>query len=121
MNTLNQYGKQVLGMGRNLYLAGLGATALVYDQTRVTFDRFAERGSQVREKRANSDAPKAGPVVDLTNRVKDTAERATDRVRDGFTTVLTRFGVPTREEIQELNQSVEALTREVKKLPLEQA
>jgi polyhydroxyalkanoate synthesis regulator phasin len=42
-------------------------------------------------------------------------------VRDGFTTVLTRFGVPTREEIQELNQSVEALTREVKKLPLEQA
>lgn len=96
--------------GRDVWLAGLGAMALLEKQGRQTFETLVDRGKTFETKertmidRMWQDA--AGQVRALGTRVETT-------LQDTSRVMLQRFGIPSHDEIAALISRVEQLTAKV--------
>lgn len=96
-------GREMVGFGRDIWLAGLGALAVAGEETSELFDRLVESGEEF-EKRGRRE---------LTARQKQVAEAWDDRVYEPVMTGLRRLGVPTRGEMNDLGSRVDRLARKV--------
>ncbi|HEX2254909.1 MAG TPA: phasin family protein [Thermoanaerobaculia bacterium] len=95
------------------WLAGLGAVALVEEETRGFFDTLVTRGEGL-EARGKREVERAVREMERTReRVTRNVEVLGNQVDRRFAGVLHRLGVPTRKEIHELTRRVEALTGRV--------
>lgn len=106
-------GREVKDAGRHLWLAGLGAIGTVDQRGRGLFSNLVDRGRKVedRERPAIEDRfRKAGQKVDGLRRQME--QRVESRVAD----TLQRFGVPARDEVHQLIDRIETLTRQVEGL-----
>ncbi len=106
-------GRGVKDAGRHVWLAGLGAVEAVDERGRGLFSDLVERGQRFEDKER--------PVLEERFRkVGDQLESLLHKVEDGFTKplagTLQRFGVPDRDEVQQLIARIEQLTREVEGL-----
>lgn len=108
-----KFGDDVMNVGRNVWLAGLGAYSWAEDETRKTFDDLVNRGQKF-EKDERNVVTKT--IDNATARAKDFGTKVEDTVHDTVTTVLHRAGVPSRDEICTLIERVEELTKKVEKL-----
>lgn len=96
-------GREMAGMGRDIWLAGLGALAVVGEETSDLFDRLVESGEEVEKKGRRQ----------LTARQKELADTLDERVYEPVLTGLRRLGVPTRGEMHDLAAKVDRLTHKV--------
>lgn len=115
MTIATQLTKGVLGTTKNLYLASLGVAVTVTDQSKKTFDHFVEKGQMASKKATAEDEVKA----ERHNRVREFANKATDRIQETVSGALGRLGIPTRDEVQSLTRNVELLTEKVKNFQTE--
>ena len=115
--------------GRKFILASLGAVSLVQKQGQKAIDTLVAEGESFQArtrkavKTANNDARKAvnGVRKQVVNLVTPYKQRALKNVQqieasisDGVGSVLGRFGVPSKGDVQELLTRVSELNKEIK-------
>jgi len=106
-------GDDLKKMGRNVWLAGLGAYSLAEEETRSAFDNLINRG----EKFAKDEKNVVSKTIDqASDRAKDFGNKVEDKVQTTVTSVLNRAGIPSRDEIRTLIDRVEELNKKVEKL-----
>ncbi len=103
-------GKQMVGVGRDVWLAGLGAVATVEEEGTSLFSTLVKRGEQMETTgRKRLTAVRTG-VMDRQKTLTQTVE---ETVYEPLLKAMSRFGVPTRGEIKDLTAKVDALTHQV--------
>jgi len=114
MTIVTQLKEGVFGTTRQLYLAGLGVAVTVTDRSKKTFEHFVEKGQSVSKKVNVSEE-----TTSRSKRVREFADKATDRIQETVSGALGRLGIPTRDEVQALSRNVEQLTEKVKNFQTE--
>jgi poly(hydroxyalkanoate) granule-associated protein len=93
---------------RTVWWAGLGAIATARDAGAQAFDALVEEGKsweQTERKRREKRARQVRSLADERDAVQVTEER----IRDGVNAALRRVGVPSRDEVKELREEIDAL------------
>jgi poly(hydroxyalkanoate) granule-associated protein len=104
---------ELMGFGRNMWLAGLGTVATVETEVKDTFGTLIERGKKFDEEHKLP----VGKVVDeAKGSVAGVGTKVENAVQNAVGSTLHRIGVPTRDEIHSLIDRVEALTAKVETL-----
>ncbi len=108
-----EVGRGVKDAGRHAWLVGLGALNSVDEGGRELFSDLVARGRrfEAREK----------PVLEerfrkVGHRVEAFRDRLEHGVEDRLAHTLKRFGVPDRDEVQQLIDRIEKLTRKIEDL-----
>ncbi|QQR72471.1 MAG: phasin family protein [Holophagales bacterium] len=95
--------------GRNVLLAGLGLAGAMVEGAWGAFDKLVEKGKD-QDVHPEQLVREAGERVDSTVRAMRTAgTRSKKAVESVATSVLERFGVPSRKEVHNLIDRVERL------------
>lgn len=103
-------GRQMAGMGRDVWLAGLGAVATMEEEGSQLFTTLVKRGAKLEaEGRKKIDMVRG----EVTERQKSLTHQVEENVYEPMLKAMSRFGVPTRGEIRELTAKVDALTKHV--------
>ncbi len=103
-------GKQMVGVGRDVWLAGLGAVATVEEEGTSLFSTLVKRGEELEGVgRKRLGAVRSG----LGERQKTLTQTVEETVYEPLLKAMSRFGVPTRGEIKDLTAKVDALTHQV--------
>ena len=104
--------------GRGVWLASLGAVALIEKEGRSTFEMLVEKGRtfETRER----------PTLDrmfqnAADQMKALSKRVESGLQDTSRMVLQRFGVPSHAEINSLITRVEQLTAKVEAISRKEA
>jgi len=103
----------------DIWLAGLGAFSLAGEEGSRLFKQLVEKGSELEA--ANKDR-----ITNLTENLSERAQslkgeaksalgKIASPIEGGLATAMQRLGVPTRDEIVNLTQRVEELTKLVAK------
>ena len=92
--------KQMQGMTRNLYYAGLSVISVTANRARSSFDKLVEKGS----------VTKGQPSQDKESSL---LFQMGSKVSSGFDKTLNRVGLPSGSEIKTLAQSVEQLNKKI--------
>lgn len=108
-----ELGREVKDAGRHVWLAGLGAIHSVDEGSRGLFSDLVARGRRFEARER--------PVLEerfrrAGERVAEFRDRLNHRVEDRLAHALKRFGVPDRDEVRQLIDRVEKLTRKVEGL-----
>jgi poly(hydroxyalkanoate) granule-associated protein len=116
-----------------IFLAGLGAFSLAEEEGSKFFDKLVKQGRKVelpelplKQLRSSIDdtADKAtdavkGRAKDARYVAEEAADKAEDRLQEVVAAVMKRIGVPTRDEVSELTNSVERLNKRLDALKKE--
>lgn len=101
--------EDLMKIGRQVWLAGLGLMAVAEEKGRETFDTLIEKGQ-------GKDVEKTivGKVINQASEQMATVTKKVEgTVQDTSKAVLHRFGMPTHDEIEALIARVETLTAKV--------
>lgn len=110
---LNQVGQDVRDLGRDVWLAGLGAVGTLDERRREVFNDLVDRGEKMDGK---LDLELLKPVNGVADRVKGFGDQVERRVEDGMASALHRLGMPARNDVEMLIERVERLTAKVEGL-----
>lgn len=101
--------EDVAALGRKVWLASLGAFAMAGEETASMFRELVEKGRKAEPKRVTGtiNLEKAGERVQAE--IGKVGRQVEQVVQERAAAALHRFGVPTREEIQQLIRRVEQL------------
>jgi polyhydroxyalkanoate synthesis regulator phasin len=104
-----KFGDELWKAGTCMFHAGVGVAVATEERARETFDRMVDKGKDYEsdEDRLFSRA---------TNEAKELGREVEQRVERVVTATLNRVGVPSRDEITQLGERVEMLTRKVDEL-----
>lgn len=106
-------GRGMKDVSRQVWLAGLGAIGTVDQTGRGLFSDLVDRGRSVEDRERpvlEERFRKAGDRVDGFRRQLE------ERVESRVANTLQRFGVPARDEVHQLIDRIETLTRQVESL-----
>ncbi len=103
-------GRQMVGVGHDIWLAGLGAVVTVEEEGTNLFSTLVKRGQKL-----ETEGKKRFVAVkdDVTTRQKAVTQTVEGTVYEPLLKAMSRFGVPTRGEIKDLTAKVDALTHQV--------
>jgi poly(hydroxyalkanoate) granule-associated protein len=101
-------------LGREVYLAGLGAMATVDERGRAWFSDLVREGQKIAPRVASKRVPT--PLRKAGDRLKKFGGRVEAAVGQGVQTGLERVGVPSRREIHQLTRRIEALSAKIDQL-----
>ena len=101
---------RLTGVGRNLWLAGVGAVAEVTEAGLDTFDRLVERGKPIEEKQRQFVQTVTGRA---TQTVREAGKLVQDTVEYESRGVLKRLNVMTREDVKVLSSRLNSLSKKV--------
>ena len=112
---------------RQIWLAGLGAFARTQEEGGKFFDALVQEGQAVDNQMKKTAEEKSGPVKesvgamkDKVGEIRDKATGAWNKLEEVFQTrvarALRRLGVPTKDDIQQLFEQVDVLTRNIQEL-----
>lgn len=99
--------KEVADGGRNLWLAGLGALAEVEEEGERLFNQLVERGKTFEEKRRKIAEER---LKGATDRLEDFGGKIRHRVEGAVNDTIKLVGLPTRDDIEQLNSRLETLS-----------
>ena len=99
----------------NIWLAGLGAYSVAGEEGTRLFKQLVDKGSELDAANKERINHLAQSVRGLKGDAKDALTMVTTPIEAGLATAMHRLGVPSREEIVNLTQRVEELTRIVAK------
>ena len=119
--------QNVRDFARQIWLAGLGAFARAQDEGSKFFETLVQEGQAVdaRMKKTADETiePMKSGVETVKGKVEEMRERATgawNKLEEVFQSrvarALHRLGVPTREDIQQLFQQVDLLSKNIQEL-----
>ncbi|RMG49280.1 MAG: hypothetical protein D6718_00075 [Acidobacteria bacterium] len=115
-------GEDVVKVGRNAWLAGLGAVATVEERAKSLLDELVAKGESFEKeselgKRLQPAAERVRRTVEpAVNTVKKAGSAVEQQIQRTVSETLHRLGIPTRDEIGTLINRVEKLTRKVEEL-----
>ncbi len=101
---------RLTGVGRSLWLAGVGAVAEVKEAGMETFDRLVERGKPIEEKQKQMVRKVTGRA---TQTVREAGKLVQDTVEYESRGVLKRLNVMTRDDIKVLSSRLNSLSKKV--------
>ena len=101
---------RLAGVGRSLWLAGVGAVAEVSEAGRETFDRLVERGKPIEEKQKQRVQQVTGRA---TQTVREAGKLVQDTVEYESRGMLKRLNVMTREDVKVLSSRLNSLSKKV--------
>ena len=112
---------------RQIWLAGLGAFARTQEEGGKFFDALVQEGQAVDNRMKKTAEEQPGPVKesveamkDKVGEIRDKATGAWNKLEEVFQTrvarALRRLGVPTKDDIQQLFEQVDVLTRNIREL-----
>ncbi|MEM9293908.1 MAG: phasin family protein [Acidobacteriota bacterium] len=114
---LERLGGDLSSLGRKVWLAGLGAVAEAEEQGRGAFERLVDRGETFRAERKQSLQETLSSTRENSRKVREwatgTVEQGVKSATQATNETLQRFGVPTYDDIQTLNERIEQLNRKV--------
>ncbi|MEO1369432.1 MAG: phasin family protein [Acidobacteriota bacterium] len=117
---LNKMGTNVRDLGRDVWLAGLGAVGTLDERRREVFTDLVDRGEKLVERGEKVDGKieleVMKPVNEVADRVKGLGARVERRFEDGMASALHRLGMPARNDVEALIERVERLTEKVEGL-----
>ena len=113
MMNLNSIKDQAKDGVRNIWLAGLGVVATAEQNSKMAFGGLVEKGQTYRAEKSDEDGT---PSPSASERAKQLIGKIEAPMVNGVKGVLTRMGVPNRDEVQSLSASVEKLTLKVETL-----
>ena len=101
----------------HIWLAGLGAFAKTQEEGEKLFQSLVKEGEKV-EKHARKAAEDRfeeakGKVIEFRDKASHQIERLEELFQERVAQVLSRLGVPTQEDIQELAKRVEELNKSI--------
>ncbi len=110
---------------KEIWLAGLGALSAVEEEGSKMFRNLVDRGSTYEKKRKEQ-------IDELWNEVSERYEKAEDKFGESFEKAEERFernlksvisgmGIPSRKEIQELSNKVDALNKKIDQIKEKQS
>ncbi|MFW6348004.1 MAG: phasin family protein [Cyclonatronaceae bacterium] len=108
------------GKAREVWLAGLGALASVEEEGNKVFSRLVEKGTAFEERgrkkfdETYSEVSKT--YSELETKLKSRFSKAEGELDENLQELIHKMGVPTQEEIGELNSQVEKLIKKVDEL-----
>jgi poly(hydroxyalkanoate) granule-associated protein len=94
---------------RRMILAGIGALALAQDEVEELIDRLVERGAIAEKERVDL-------VEEIRTRRKSSREKTRARFNERMEETLERMNVPTKKDINALNDKLTTLTKKVEEL-----
>ena len=100
-----------------VWLAGLGAFAKTQEEGEKLFQSLVQEGEKF-EKQAKKAAEARfeeakGKVIEFRGKANQQFDRLEELFQERVAQVLSRLGVPTQEDIQELAKRVEALNQSI--------
>ncbi|MEM8929832.1 MAG: phasin family protein [Acidobacteriota bacterium] len=111
---IDQVTRDARETSRKAWLIGLGAVSSVDRQARDLFADLAARGEKLDGKPLELDLMK--PLNDANARVKAIGDKVETRFEEGVTRTLHRLGIPARDDVRQLADRVDQLTRKVEGL-----
>jgi poly(hydroxyalkanoate) granule-associated protein len=111
---VNEEGKSLTDMARNVMLATIGAVALAQEEAEAFIKKLIERG-EIAEK----DGRKM--MDDLKERRQKTTKTAEDELENRVSQILEKTGVPTKSDIEALSDKITALTEKIDELKEQKA
>ncbi|MCU0809225.1 MAG: phasin family protein [Candidatus Contendobacter sp.] len=101
----------------HIWLAGLGAYAKTQEEGEKLFQSLIKEGEKF-EKQARKTAEARideakGKVIEFRDKASHQIERLEELFQERVAQVLSRLGVPTQEDIQELAKRVEELNKSI--------
>jgi len=123
----NQLTGDVRDFARQVWLAGLGAFARAQEEGGKVFDTLVQEGQAVDAQMKKVASEKAEQMKDGIEAVKDKVDEIRGQAAGGWSKLeevfqtrvaraLSRLGVPTRDDIQQLLEQVELLTQNIQEL-----
>ncbi|HEU4453176.1 MAG TPA: phasin family protein [Longimicrobium sp.] len=103
---LLERGRQMAGVGRDVWRAGLGALAMVGEEGTHLFDRLVASGEELEERGKK----------EVGARRKELSNALDDQLVDPVFSALKRFGVAGRAELDDIAARVEQLTGKVDRM-----
>lgn len=107
-------GSDLAALTRRVLLAGVGAAALAYDEARAFVDRLVERGAMAEEQGR-------ALLQEVAEKRKGQIEAARGRVKARLDRTLGVLDVPTRGDLEALQQRLDRLTERLEALLKERA
>ena len=123
----NQLTGEVRDFARQVWLAGLGAFARAQQEGGKVFDTLVQEGQAVDAQMKKTAGEKTQQMKEGIEAVKDKVDEIRGQAAGGWNKLeevfqtrvaraLSRLGVPTRDDIQQLLQQVELLTQNIQEL-----
>ena len=109
-------GREARGLGRHVWLAGLGAVGTVDERGRGLFTDLVDRGQRFESRERPIIKERFRKAGQRIGSLRDKVEEGLEEKVAG---TLQRFGVPDRDEVHQLIDRIERLTREVESLSVE--
>lgn len=113
----DQLAGKIRDSARQIWLAGLGAYTKAEEDAGRFFDRLVHEGEELETKTRGLVERQVRAVEDRVEDVRDRATGTWDRLETLFDErvagALRRLGIPRREELERLEQRVEALEKEL--------
>jgi len=100
---------------RTMWWAGLGAVATARDAGAQVFDALVEEGKSWEQTERERRERRARQVRTLVEE-SDALQEAEERIQDGVDAALRRVGVPSRDEMEDLRDQIDALSARVEDL-----
>jgi poly(hydroxyalkanoate) granule-associated protein len=98
---------------RNMWLAGLGALSVAEEAGTQVFNALVEEGKSWEQERRKKTERTAKQVQNLTEEGTQAIEAVEQRVRTEVNDALKQIGVPRRDDVQELRDQVDALSKKM--------
>ncbi|MBU2875118.1 phasin family protein [Marinobacter salexigens] len=115
-----QLAAKIKGSARQIWLAGLGAYTKAEEDTGRFFDRLVQEGEQLENKTRGVVEKQMRSVEDRVEGVRERATGTWDRLEHLFdervSGALRRLGIHRREDIEALEQRINALEAELSAL-----
>lgn len=110
---IQELGRGMREAGRHVWLAGLGAIGTVDQESRGLFADLVARGQRLEDRERPAIEKRFRSVGERVDGFRRDVEKG---VEERVSNTLQRFGVPGRDEVHQLIERVEALTRQVEGL-----
>ena len=105
---------------KEIWLAGLGALAAVEDEGNKLFKSLVSRGSEYEKKRKEQIEEMwedvSGRFQEVEDELGDKYDKAEEKVEKNFKSVISGLGIPTRKEVKDLSNKVDALIEKLEKM-----
>ena len=109
----NELGKSVADSAQRIWLAGLGAFERARDEGPRVFDALVEQGQQVNDRAREATEQALRTVRESANAAGGTFGRLEQAIEERIARTLSRMGVITRAEVNDLSAQVSQLADEM--------
>lgn len=108
--------KTTQDVSRNVFIAGLGVLSIATETSQKAFGTLVERGKLKQDSKQDSKSEGGSLTSTILNKTQDVKNTVVALVQKPIKGTMTTLGLPTSNEIEELNQRIVALTEKINAL-----